>query len=294
MFNSIKYLFLLFLIGMASEKSCVAQEQIKFRYEYTEIIIHFTPDGQVYNGRPDDAYNPQHYFNLFYDILIRYVYPMEPFGPGFSINDIGVWHEMHLINKFNSQALYIGDRILSDGNSWVILSEPDYMKIQELIKDIKERDKQPITTDKEKLISDLIYTVDATSNGESYTENFKKYESIDSGVATNKEESGAPRRESLDNQPADNPLGKKPDSSSISSSTPIGISSAKSHSASSYKDSIEINHNSLNGELKEINQEAKNSSDKTTFKTRIKFIILILVVLIGIALFILFRKKKSG
>jgi hypothetical protein len=46
-------------------------------------------------------------------------------------------------------------------------------------------------------------------------------------------------------------------------------------------------------QLKEINQEAKNSSDKTTFKSRIKFIILILVVLIGIALFILFRKKKS-
>lgn len=171
----IKSMCLVFMFTFVSVSAVGETEKTGFKYEYTQFIIHFTPEGQIYNGRPDDAYNPRQHFNHFYDLLIRYVYRMEPFNSAFSINDIGVWHEMHMISQFGSQALYVGDHILSDGQSWIIISEQDYMNLQEHIKTTKRRDKQPLIRNKKSLISKWIDQAKLSSNGDAYAEHFQKY-----------------------------------------------------------------------------------------------------------------------
>jgi hypothetical protein len=174
-FKFIKNMCLVLIFTLVSMSALAESGQTRFKYEYTQFIIHFTPEGQIYNGRPNDIYNPKQHFNHFYDLLIRHVYLMEPFNSAFSISDIGVWHEMHMVSQFGSQVLYVGDHILSDGQSWVIISEQDYMNLQEHIKTTKRRDKQPLSRNKKALISRWVDQAKLSSNGDAYAEHFQKY-----------------------------------------------------------------------------------------------------------------------
>ncbi|MFC3116124.1 hypothetical protein [Cellvibrio fontiphilus] len=173
--NTIKKWLLFLVVVFTPMQSLADLEQERFKYEYTEFIIHFTPEGQVYNGRPNSPYDSQHYFSLFYDLLIKYVHRMESFDPAFSIQDIGAWHEMHMVSQFGSRALYVGDHILSDGKSWVAMSKQDYELLSELISETMRRDKEPVVNDKNAHLKNWVEEVRSSSSGETYEQNFKKY-----------------------------------------------------------------------------------------------------------------------
>lgn len=285
MFNKLKVLFLSFIFTLTPIQGFSEPEQVKFKYEYTEIIIHFTPAGQIYNGRSNGAYDSQHYFSLFYDLLIRYLGQMELFDPVFSLDDIDVWHEMHMVSQFGSQVLYVGDHILSDGQSWVLISDKDYIFLQELISETKKRDLEPVADGKAKLISDMVHTLEVTSSGDSYTEHFKKYELPN--VSRSNEDLSPDSAEMV-------PPDSNADKFSYSSSAGVA-----SNSSSSNKDLVKAkgeavpdNHFSSRGSTDAEVEDMMVTLDEKMFWTDKKLLVVILALIVLIA-FASYLIKKS-
>lgn len=276
----------IFVVALLSVQGFAEQARVEFKYEYTEIIIHITPEGQIYNGRANAAYDSTHYFSLFYDLLIKYLGRMELFDPGFTVNDVGVWHEMHMVSQFGSQVLYVGDHIVSDGLSWVHIAEKDYVFLQELINETKKRDREPVVLDRKTLISNMVQTLEITSNGDSYTEHFKKYE-LTSGSYSRESSSSI----SAEKIPSRNDADKF--SSSSVNDAPSEDSSANTESISGKKDTI-VDGNFSSRSISPARFEGDPAEDvivvadeKSLWADRWLFVVIVVLI----ASFIYFLKK---
>lgn len=138
-----------------------ADSEPSFNYSTTWRIIYFQGDTQFVNQRPDTEYNPLQGFIFIYEILNKYVYQMQKFNKdniNSEMNDLGIWTQIYLVNDVTYQELFIGDHTLSDGKSWVILNDKDYLKLSQMLLRRQKENGNPFDGDKEKALNNLLWT----------------------------------------------------------------------------------------------------------------------------------------
>lgn len=185
-------LFSLFLtITFFCHNICAAPSD-SFNYQNAWRIVYFQGEEQFIRQRPTE-YNRLQGFIYIYEILIKYVYQMQKFNqvdPINEMNALGVWTQIYLINDVSEQELFIGDHVISDGQSWVILGDEDYSKLSEFLKPNTNKRGDPFDGDIAKALEVLSWKNSAEHAVGSFDTNFRASKSVDT---TNEIDSKVPQ-----------------------------------------------------------------------------------------------------
>jgi|GEM_PF-4400866 len=155
-----------------------AQDETQtFNYKTTWRIVYFKDDSQFINQRPNDEYNKQQGFIQLYEILIKYVYSMQPLDETEGHIDtikLGIWDEIFLINDEGYQSLLIGNQILSDGKGWALMNENDYGKLRNILVERSSNKDNLYDGDKVKALNSLSWANTEGASLEDFDTHFQR------------------------------------------------------------------------------------------------------------------------